>query len=67
MKKISDALAKLAGVNVDSVKNEPDEVHHVDESIEPEFPTQEKREEQVPALDELDALVAELEREVRKR
>ena len=70
MKTITNAITELAGVIVDTVKNEPSDL---------EFPKQEEQEEQKAAgnldasvdelergaLHELDTLVDELERKVR--
>lgn len=66
MKKISGALARLAGVHGDPVRDEPDGPQPLDESLDPEFPTREEQEEQETVLDELDALVAELEQEAER-
>ena len=77
MKNITNAIAELAGVIVDTVKNEPQEVQHSGEPSDPEFPAQEEQnvamgnldasvdELERGALHELDTLVDELEREVR--
>ena len=67
MKIITNAIAELAGVIVDTVKNEPEphEVQHGDDPSDLEFPTQEEQEQQNAALHELDTFVDELEREVR--
>ena len=62
MKNITNAIAELAGVIVDTVKIEPDAVQRVDEPSDPEIPTKEEQQEQETRLDDLDALVEELER-----
>ena len=62
MKIITNAIAELAGVFADSVKNDPHEVQNSDVPSDLEFPTQEEQEEQNAAMGDLVALVDELER-----
>ena len=62
MKIITNAIAELAGVIVETVKNEPHEVQHSDEPSDLEFPAQEEQDEQNGAIGNPDALVDELER-----
>ncbi len=65
MKIITNAIAELAGVIVDTVKNDPHEVQDSGDPSDLDFPTQDDQAEQNAAMGDLDALVDELEREVR--